>query len=291
MDYFNSTPTTLLRSQLHPAAYNPRTITKDGRKHLTRSIKKFGVVGGIVINKQTGYTIVGGHQKIAILDDLNKYDDSTHNNDYHVQCDLIDVDLRTEKSLNVALNNPNVGGEWDMEALQRIVPDIDYKDAGLTEADLSLIGVDYLIKTEQENKLADSLAQLNSPIQQERERLKQERQAERDAQDTDDADDDFGNMDTTPSEAEIRAAAEADRQQRIQKMKDLKKQVNDKAADQAANMDAYVVLSFDSFQAKADFCQQFGFGIHDKFIKGENFLNLLTDDEADDEDADEDISE
>ena len=142
--YFNSKSVELKRSQINPASYNPRTISDEGKKALKRSIKLYGVVGGIVVNQATGYTIVGGHQKVAVLDELNKYDKSTHENDYTLRVELINVDEKTEKQLNITLNNPNVGGNWDFDALARIVPDIDWKDAGLTDADLNMIGVDYL---------------------------------------------------------------------------------------------------------------------------------------------------
>ena len=52
------------------------------------------------------------------------------------------------------MNNPNAQGTWDFDALARIVPDIDWKDAGLTDADLNMIGVDYLLQTEGENSIA-----------------------------------------------------------------------------------------------------------------------------------------
>lgn len=237
--YFSSRSVELSRSEIHPAAYNPRTISEEGRKQLKRSIKRYGVVGGIVVNKATGFTIVGGHQKVAVLDELHKYDEKTHSGDYRLRVELIDVDEKTEKQLNIALNNPNIGGQWDYDALARIIPDIDYKDAGLTDADLSMIGVDYLLKTEQENDLAKEIEQLNTPIEQQREVQRQDKLLER-------------------------AAREAH-------MKEVKQQVKDGAQKQAESMDSYVILSFGSFSAKAAFCERFGYDPAQKFIKGEAF--------------------
>ena len=162
--YFNSEAVELMRSQLHPAEYNPRQISDEGRKALKRSIKKYGVVGGIVVNKATGYTIVGGHQKVSILDELNKYDEDTNGNDYSIRVELVDVDEKTEKSMNIALNNPNVGGQWDFDKMREIIPEIDYKDAGLTEADLSMIGLDYLYKTEEEENISNELDEMMSEV-------------------------------------------------------------------------------------------------------------------------------
>lgn len=49
--YFSSKSIELMRSQIHPSGYNPRQISDEGRKQLKRSIKKYGVVGGIVVNR------------------------------------------------------------------------------------------------------------------------------------------------------------------------------------------------------------------------------------------------
>ena len=197
------------------------------------------MVGGIVVNQATGYTIVGGHQKVSVLDELNKYNEVTHENDYTLRVELINVDEKTEKSLNVALNNPNIGGQWDYDALARLVPDIDYKDAGLTDADLNMIGCDFLLQTEEENSLADALEEMMQPV-------------------------------TEQKEAE-KAARQLERAEKVAHMKDVKQQVKEQAQETAANMDAYLMLSFDTWEAKAAFCERFGYDPNMKFIKGEVF--------------------
>lgn len=237
--YFNSESASLRRSQIKPASYNPRTISDEGYKQLKRSIKRYGVVGGIVVNQATGYTIVGGHQKVSVLDELNKYDEATHKNDYTLRVELISVDEKTEKSLNVALNNPNIGGQWDYDALRELVPDIDYKDVGLTDADLNMIGCDFLLQTEEENNIAGELNSMMSEVNEQREAEKAQRQMERAA--------------------------------KTAHMKEVKKQVKDAAQKQAQDMDAYIMLSFDTWEAKANFCRRFGYDPYDKFIKGEVF--------------------
>lgn len=253
--YFTSESVTLMRSQIHPADYNPRVISEDGKKALKKSIKLYGVVGGIVVNKQTGNTIVGGHQKVFVLDELNKYDEATGENDYSLRVELIDVDLKTEKQLNITLNNPNVGGYWDMNALAQIIPDIDYKEAGLTEADLNMIGVDYLLQTEEENELAASLNEMMMPLTEQHEAEKTARKAERDAL----------------REAAKSPEPEKTQEEKIAHMRDVKQQVKEAAIQTAQNMDAYVVISFDSYDGKASFCERFGYNPDVKFIKGEVF--------------------
>ena len=233
--YFSSTIVEVKRSEIHPADYNPRKIDEQGKRMLKRSMKQFGVVGGIIVNSQTGNTIVGGHQKVAILDEMYKYPD----NDYSLRVEMISVDRKTEKTLNIALNNGNISGSWDYDALARLVPDIDYKDAGLTDADLNMIGCDFLLQTEEENSLADALDEMMQPV-------------------------------TEQKEAE-KAARQLERAEKVAHMKDVKQQVKEAAQKQAQDMDAYVMLSFDTFEAKAAFCERFGYDPYMKFIKGEVF--------------------
>lgn len=244
---FSSTIVELNRSEIRPADYNPRVIDQEAKKALKRSIKRFGVVGGIIVNRRTNNTIVGGHQKVAILDEMYKYPE----NDYTLRVEMIDVDFETEKTLNIALNNSNISGRWDYEKLAQLIPNIDYKDAGLTDADLNMIGVDYLLQTEEENNIADALDDLMSPIVEEREEAKAERAAERAMQ------------------------QEMEREAKVQHMKDVKQQVKEAAISKAEEMDAYVMLSFSSWSAKAEFCERFGYPTEMKIIKGEVFAEQV----------------
>ena len=79
--YFKSQSIELLRSSIHLAGYNPRTISEEAKKSLKRGIKKYGLLGGIIVNKRTGMTVVSGHQRLAVMDDLNKFP----NNDYTIR--------------------------------------------------------------------------------------------------------------------------------------------------------------------------------------------------------------
>ena len=215
--YIKSESVELNRSAIHFADYNPRKLSDESRKTLKRGIKKFGLVGGIVVNKRTGLTVVSGHQRLSV----------------------IDVVEQQEKELNILMNNPNAQGTWDFDALARIVPDIDWKDAGLTDADLNMIGVDYLLQTEEENSIADALSDMMVPVSKQKEADK--------------------------------AAKQLERAEKVAHMKEVKHQVKENAQKQAENMDAYVMLSFDTYEAKTAFCERFGYDPDMKFIKGEVF--------------------
>ena len=236
--YIKSEVVELMRSQIHLASYNPRVITEEGKKNLKRIIKRYGLVGGLVVNKQ-GFVLVSGHQRITVMDELMKYDPQTKENDYKLRVDLIDVDEKTEKELNIALNNPNAQGTWNRDKLAEMIPDIDYKDVGLSEADLSLLGLDYMFKTEEESDLANSLSDLMQPVEEEHQQELAEKQAERAA--------------------------------KVAHMKEVKEQVKRESQGAADNMDAYVMLSFDSIENKNTFLQRFGYNPENKYIKGEDF--------------------
>lgn len=237
--YFTSDIVELKRSQIHPADYNPRKISNEGKSALKRSIKNFGVLGEIVVNRRTGNTIVSGHQKVYILDILNDYPDK----DYSLRVEVVDYDEKKEKEANCALNSPNVGGEYDYDKLRELIPDIDYKDAGLTEQDLDIIGVDFHFQTEEESTIADELDTLMEPVQEEH-------------------------------QAEV-AQRQAERAEKVAHMKQVKEEVKQAATKAAADMDAYLMLSFDNWDAKVEFCEKFGFNPDEKFLKGEVFSEKI----------------
>jgi hypothetical protein len=245
--YIRSESVELNRSAIHFADYNPRKLSEESRKTLKRGIKKYGLVGGVVVNKRTGLTIVSGHQRLTVMDELQKYNPDTKENDYKIRVDVIDVDTQQEKELNILMNNPNAQGTWDYDKMRELIPDIDYKDAGLTEADLNMIGVDFLLQTEQENNLASALDDLMQPVEEEKAEIKAQKQAEK----------------------------QMEREARIQEMKNVKAQVKEQSQKQAMDMDAYIMISFDNWGNKASFCERFGYSPYEKFIKGEIFDELI----------------
>lgn len=237
--YIKSESIELSRSAIRFADYNPRKLSDESRKTLKRGIKKFGLVGGIVVNRRTGLTVVSGHQRLSVMDDLQKFPD----NDYCIRVDVIDVDEKQEKELNILMNNPNAQGSWDFDTLAQIVPDIDWKDAGLTDADLNMIGVDYLLQTKEESSIADALSDMMAPV--------------------------------TEQDAADKAAKQLERATKVAHMKGVKQQVKENAQKQAENMDAYVMLSFDTYEAKAAFMARFGYDPDMKFVKGEVFSDQV----------------
>ncbi len=118
-------------AELKPAPYNPRVSLKPGMPgydRLARSLKEFDLVQPIVWNAQTGH-VVSGHQRLAILKDQGVED---------VEVVVVSLPLEREKALNVALNNSQIGGEWDTTKLVDLIADLD----GLPDFDATLTGFD-----------------------------------------------------------------------------------------------------------------------------------------------------
>jgi ParB-like chromosome segregation protein Spo0J len=119
------------------APYNPRAKLEPGMPEwqaLVDSIQDHGFVDhGIVYNKRTN-RLVGGHQRVAVLDEEFKVTE--------VPVVIVDVDEWQERAMNVALNNPKIGGHWDMPKLQVLLEEIQANSpdaatmTGYTEEDI-----------------------------------------------------------------------------------------------------------------------------------------------------------
>jgi len=83
------------------AKYNPRKIDESDMESLRHSIREWGFVEPVVVNKTSGM-VVGGHQRIeaAKLEGIET-----------VPVFYVELDEASERSLNLALNR--ISGEWD----------------------------------------------------------------------------------------------------------------------------------------------------------------------------------
>lgn len=173
---------TLHRSELKGAAYNPRKINKNARARLKKSLKSHGYLGGILWNRRTG-NIVGGHQRISQIDDLEE------GCDYMIDVDEIDVSLEEEMEINIILNNTTAQGEWDADMLADVL--VHLKDenrnierTGFTSADAFMMLGDVMLEgepaaqAESESESIDFIAEI-------KEAAKQAAQTDEDYEDVD----------------------------------------------------------------------------------------------------------
>lgn len=111
---------TVKRSQVILAGYNPRKISNYSREKLTDSLTSFGLVEALIWNEKSG-NLIGGHQRIKILDEQAGYPE----NDYSLDVSVVSLTPEHEKALNLVLNNPDAAGEFDRPLLRDILVELD----------------------------------------------------------------------------------------------------------------------------------------------------------------------
>lgn len=93
-------------TSINPADYNPREITEEALEGLKESIRQFGIVENLVVNKDM--TLISGHQRLRAATELGIT---------QVPCIVVDVDKKTEKKLNITLNNPHIQGTFTSDKI------------------------------------------------------------------------------------------------------------------------------------------------------------------------------
>lgn len=140
--------------QLNPAPYNPRKWSDKQRSDLKQSMKRFGLVDPIIVNKapKRKNVVIGGHFRLDIAKELGyKTVPVVH---LHIP------DLKKEKELNLRLNRNQ--GEWDMELLKSFDMDM-LLDVGFDDSDLSDIWDDALATEDDNFDVEKELEKIKKP--------------------------------------------------------------------------------------------------------------------------------
>jgi hypothetical protein len=118
----------MTRSDLKKAEYNPRNITEQARKRLAKGMEKLGLLQPIIWNKRSG-NIVGGHQRLSVMDDYYGSDK------YELQVAVVDLDDKQEKEANILLNNFEAQGDFDIDKLNNMLGEgLDIEATGFDAA-------------------------------------------------------------------------------------------------------------------------------------------------------------
>lgn len=104
------------RHELRPHPKNPRSIGKKQESRLRGKVKDIGLVQPLIWNRTTGF-LVGGHQRLEVLDKLEKYNPLSRENDYQLDVSACDLTEQQELEMLVFLNNPSAGGMFDLDLL------------------------------------------------------------------------------------------------------------------------------------------------------------------------------
>lgn len=110
-------------NDLQPNDKNPRKITKREMQKLIRSIKEFGFVDPIIVNKNKARynVIVGGHQRVEAAKKMKLKE---------VPVTYVDMSEEKEQLLNIALNE--ISGEWDDDKLLDLLKELEERGVDLT---------------------------------------------------------------------------------------------------------------------------------------------------------------
>lgn len=109
-------PGSMRRSDIKRHPMNPRSITPKAARRLKGKMKEVGLIQPVIVNRNT-LRLVGGHQRLAQLDALERYDEATGANDYLIDVSVCDLTEQQELEMLVFLNNPAAEGVFDLDLL------------------------------------------------------------------------------------------------------------------------------------------------------------------------------
>lgn len=151
----------ICRSDIKNAEYNPRKISDSAKKKLRENIKRVGLLDTIVVNKRT-MNIVSGHQRVAILDSLER------TKDYKLTVSLVDLSEKEEIEQNLFFNNSKAQGEYDPFLLAELFEynDLNIDATGFDLPDLGILGVEVDLQVSDDSEAPEEkeLLQLNGQI-------------------------------------------------------------------------------------------------------------------------------
>jgi DNA modification methylase len=160
-------------SELKRADYNPRIMPDTEMAALKTSIKTFGFVEPIVVNrsKERYGVLVGGHQRLSALEALlaggtvpTGIIESEEKGVYLVPASFVELSAEDEKLLNLALNK--IKGKWDDEKLAEIIialkEDPHIPASGFREEEISRILDQTLNDDDEEEEPIDEMTEPRS---------------------------------------------------------------------------------------------------------------------------------
>lgn len=228
----------ILRSQINLNPINPKRHTEEAVKLQRRNLQRVGYLGGIVWNEVSG-NIIDGHRRIYAMDLYYSYD-GTPETDYTVKVEVVNLDEKTEKEqlTYMAVGNTKA----DIDLIAQYITEIDYKDVGLSNSEIN-----------------DILAMTSTDVADVAKTL------------------DLGFF-TEPEEKQIEDhtdESEKSQEEKTEHMKSVKEQVRQNAIERQLDEQAYITLSFSSFQAKSDFCQMIDVDPMSNYAKGEEVMRMI----------------
>lgn len=250
------------RSEIRFAPYNPRKISEEARKKLKKNLKRIGLLGGIVWNERTG-NLVSGHQKMKIIDEVNRYDQNNIETDYIIRVEVVDLDEKEEKVQNLFMNNREAQGEYDDEAVKDILSGLDAEsilDTGYSDFTLQIMG----FGEDEDFSPVSADAWTQEETIQDDEKLKRVAEETKESGENTKIDRSVDFYEDTPEN-------QIARHNEVQKIKD---RIQSKANSKNDGV-SYVMLSFFNVEEKERFCEDFGYSPNEVWINGAEFIEKL----------------
>jgi len=131
---------TMWRHEIFPHPKNPRKIAKSAQHRLKGKVKEVGMIQPIIVNRRSGF-VVGGHQRLEVLDKLERYDSATQANDYQLDVSLCDLDDKQELEMLAFLNNPGAQGMFDLDILAdlNLEMGVGFEGMGFDQMDVDMM--------------------------------------------------------------------------------------------------------------------------------------------------------
>lgn len=134
----NTLKTTKINIQdLKPAEYNPRIMPPNEQEKLKQGLTTFGLVDPIIIDLTDNNTVIGGHQRLDVLKQINPDEELTLIKLGDIGLVIKETDLKIkdkndQKAINLALNK--IQGDWDYKKLDDLLLELseDYYQIELT---------------------------------------------------------------------------------------------------------------------------------------------------------------
>lgn len=223
------------RSQIRLNPSNPKTHEETAVKFQMKNMKKNGYLGGVQWNERTG-NLIDGHRRVLAMDLYYKYD-GTAETDYDIRLEVVDFDEKTEKE---QMTYEAAGStKPDHRAIAEYIGDLDVENLGLSEVDL--------------NDIMSLRVDAGTPVVEEIE----------------------GFLEPPEEAVEEDYSYEPSYEERKAKIKEAKAQTREKTEREAANEQAFLVLSFSTSEAKEALCEMLGLSPAAQYAKGEDFLRMI----------------
>ena len=230
---------TIKRSAINLNPYNPKRHSDDEINRQLKNFRKVGYLGGIVWNEATG-NLVDGHRRVFAQDIFYKYGQDGEN-DYDLKVEVCNLDEKTEKEQLTFMSMAN--GKPDFQLIADYIGDIDFANAGLSEAEYKAI-LEF-VPSESDIELPpidlNDLVMNNAVF----ERPK------------------------TSYETEM---SDEEKQQRIAEIKAVKHSDSNVTQD---SQDTNLILSFPTAEDKQIFLDYFGVYSNEKIVSGSVFLDVM----------------